>query len=300
MFQYLLSAVKRGSFDGDWRKELTAFLTWTIINNYSVAPFTAIKEQAYFKNDNMSGNKELDLFNYLYDDVTVPTIINSFYSEGVKFVGKSFGDATNDERVSFVKESADYYFLYAAVLHLVYEVKAGASEDIQFEKVITWYFDNCLISGYALTYMIIYFSKDGIGLPHNVNAEETEKIINGCKNEAMDLFYLQQLDPRRYPSGMVSIMLATTDVLLKRLFEEYLVANTESGGDVLKFYNVLCDSLEDSKKKKYVDILTAKSYTHKTLPVNESNALGIAKEIAMKEETRLRDFLEERNVTIET
>ncbi len=288
IFQYLLAVVKRGTFEGKWRKELTAFLVWTMANNYGVAPYNAIKEQAYIKLDNVSGNKELDLFNYLYDEVSIPTIINSFYNEGVRFVGKSYEDSKAGEDVSFVQETADFYFLYAIILHLVYEIKHSSVKDIQFKNTINWYLDNCLISGFALTYIIIYFTKEKIDLPHNINSTEKEKVIHGCKNEAMDLYYMQQLDPRRYPSEEVTIMLATTDILLKRIFEEYLIANKNSSGDIRLFYNMLCNEMEAGRKKEYIDFLVERSKAHKVLNVNPCNALEIAKSIAMEEEFRLR------------
>lgn len=46
-------------------------------------------------------------------------------------------------------------------------------------------------------YALLYLENKGAP-PHNyLNDEET---INGCINEAFDLLYIQEIDPRRYPS----------------------------------------------------------------------------------------------------
>lgn len=291
IFQYLLSAVKNGTFDGEWRKELTSFLIWTMKNNYSVAPYDAIKEQAYLKLDNNSGNKELDLFNYLYDQVSISTIINSFYFDGIRFVGKRYKDTQGEGDVLFVQETSDFYFLYAIMLHFVYEIKGSNQKDVQFKNTITWYMDNCLISGFALTYIIIFFTKEKIESPHNINSIEKEKIINGCKNVAMDLCYIQQLDPNRYPSDEFTLLLATTDKLLKIIFEEYLNANKKSNGDIRLFYSILCAELNEKKKKDYIEFLVERATAHKTINVNPSNALKVARKLAIEEEARLREIL---------
>ena len=52
LFGQLISAVKKGSFSGSNRKQLTAFLIWTTMYRIQLTPFDALKEQAFIQNDN--------------------------------------------------------------------------------------------------------------------------------------------------------------------------------------------------------------------------------------------------------
>lgn len=45
----LLSAVKKGSFSGENRKETTAFLFFCMSSGFGISPYDAIKEQAFAK-----------------------------------------------------------------------------------------------------------------------------------------------------------------------------------------------------------------------------------------------------------
>lgn len=57
----------------------TAFWVWLAKNNYGLCPYGALKEQAFVMQDNISGNRENDLFNYLFSDISMDTIIKSFF-----------------------------------------------------------------------------------------------------------------------------------------------------------------------------------------------------------------------------
>ena len=47
-------------------KKTTAFLIWVMINNFGISPYDALKEQAFIQKDNISGNKENDIFNFFF------------------------------------------------------------------------------------------------------------------------------------------------------------------------------------------------------------------------------------------
>lgn len=283
----LLSAVKRGAFQGDDRKEITAFLVWLAKSNYGLSPYDALKEQAFVKQNNISGNKENDLFNYLFSDISMDTIIKSFFYEGISFPAKNYDEALENLGLDFQEETPDYLFLYATMLHFVYILRTIKNRNEQFESLIRWYFKECLISVYALTYMVTYYTRKGITPPHNYT--DNEKAILGCKNEAMDLLYIQSLDTTRYPSDKYTFMLATCDIVLKEVFET--VNDVSKYRDLNSYFNLLCSDMSEQKRKRYVQILEEAYTEHKYIGVNPENAYEIAKKLVDKEEQQLKDIL---------
>lgn len=288
----LLAAVKKGSFGGNDRKEITAFLVWLEINNYGLCPYDALKEQAFVMQDNISGNKEDDLFNYLFSDISMDTVIKSFFYEDINFRAKRYDEALDNVGLDFCAEIPDYLFIYTAMLHFVYILRTVTNRDKQFEEIINWYFSECLISIYALTYMTLYYTKKGITPPHKYT--DNESAIWGCKNEAMDLLYLQSLDPRRYPSDKYTLMVATHDKVLKKIFET--VNDVSRYRDISDYFNLLCADMSEQKKNSYVQILEDAYAKHKFIGVNPQNAYEIAKKLVDKEERQLKEYMKQECV----
>lgn len=85
-----------------------------------------------------------------------------------------------------------------------------------------------------MAYVLLYLENKGAP-PHNyLNDEET---INGCINEAFDLLYIQEIDPRRYPSDKYTLFFATQDNLLSKIFE--MVNDREKYGNIEEYLEVL-------------------------------------------------------------
>ncbi len=284
----LLTAVKKGSFSScKNRKEVTAFLFWVEKNDFLLSPYDALYEQAYLQKDTPSGNKEMDLFNFLFDKVGIDVVKNSFFDEGICFEGKKFTEACDSKQLNFNADNPDFLFLYATMLHLVYELKSGKSVENQFFDMIEWYFSEALISIYALTYIVLLFCKDGITPPHKYM--DDKEAIKGCKNEAMDLLYMQELDPRRYPSRDLSFIMATHDIVMRDVF--CTVFDKSDIKVVEEYLCYLCSYAPREKQNKYQEKLLECLRKHKEIGVTPFNALEIAKKMVQKEEKRLSDIL---------
>lgn len=285
----LLSAVKKGSFSGGKRKETTAFLFFCMSSGFGISPYDAIKEQAFAKMDNISGTKEFDLFDYLLSDVGTDTIVGSFYNENITFKGKSFQVASSRGDISYTEENADYLFLYATILHFVFILRTVKGKDEQFEAFFNWYFNENLISIYALTYTVLFFTKPKITPPHDYAIDELT--VEGCMNQALDLLYLQEIDPGRYPSDKYTLFVATHDKVMKTVFETIHDDTMYNPFDVESYFDYLCASLSNKKREKYAQILKNLYKNHKRIDVNQENALKVAKKIALQEENRLKEIL---------
>ena len=284
----ILTAAKNGCFDlCKNRKETTAFLFWVMKNNFGISPYDALKEQAFIEQDNVSGNKENHIFNYFFDCVGPEKIVHAFYEENVLFPAKSYSEASEDELLDFLPDNADFLFLFAAILHLVYELRSGKDLDEQFEGMIKWYFREGLISQICLTYCILLFTKDGITRPHNYMNDE--KVIHGCKNQAMDIYYFQEIDPRRYPHEKYTFMVATHDAVMKEVFSSAFDFSGINSSE--EFVKKLCINASCEKRKKYTDIVLNEINNHKQTIVNEYNAYHTAKQLCDKEEDKLKRLL---------
>ena len=289
----LFMAIKNGCFDAcKNRKETTAFLLWIIKNNFGLSPYDAIKEQAFIEVHNKSGNKEIDLFNFFFDYVTPDVIMHAFYEENVRFQSRTFQDASEEENYDFLPDNADFLFLYASILHLVFELRSDKLYDEQFESMVKWYFEECLISQVGLTYCILLFTKDGITRPHNYMNKNNKKVIHGCKNEAMDIYYFQEIDPRRYQSDKYTFLVATHDSVMRDVFENAFDFTGMSSKD--DFLIKLCSYAPEVKRNKYIEIVLRESHNHKNTKVNSYNAYDIARKLCDQEEARLMKLLENR------
>ena len=284
----IITAVKNGSFSGKYRKETTSFLIWCTINNFGVCPYDAIKEYAYVKNDNCSGNKENDLFNYLFSNVGTDIILESFFNENVHFTGKSFARAVGCYNLCYTNDTADFLFLYASILRFVYILRTEKNEIEQFNKFIEWYFENCLLSQYILSYILLYYSNRQVSPPHNYLQADTA--IQGCKNQAMDILLLQELDPRRFPNNNYTFFAVTHDVDIKTIFYK---ANNYKGSCIDELFSFLCCDLPKGKKETYLRKLTIEYSKHKNKPntINANNALDISRKLVAEEESRLKSIL---------
>lgn len=285
----LLAAVKKGSFSGGKRKETTAFLFFCMSNGFGISPYDAIKEQAFAKMDNISGTKEFDLFDYLFSNVGTDAIVESFYNENITFKGKSFQVASSLENISYTEENADYLFLYATILHFVYTLRTVKGRDEQFEAFFNWYFNENLISVYALTYTVLFFTKPKITPPHDYLIDELA--VEGCMNQALDLLYLQEIDPRRYQSDKYTLFVATHDKVMKTVFETIHDDTKYNPVSIDSYFEYLCAALSVEKREKYMQILKELYKNHRKLDVNPQNALAVAKKIAIQEENRLKEIL---------
>lgn len=285
----LLSAVKKGSFAGGNRKETTAFLLFCMSSDLGISPYDAIKEQAFAKMDNISGTKEFDLFECLFSDVDTDVIVESFYNENITFKGKTYQEASSLGNISYTEENADYLFLYATILHFVYTLRTVKGKDEQFESFFKWYFSENLISIYALTYIVLFFTRPKITPPHNYLIDELA--IEGCMNQALDLLYLQEIDPERYRSDKYTVLVATHDKVMKTVFETVHDETKYNCFSIDSYFEYLCDTLSDKKREKYAQILKELYKNHEKIDVNPQNALVVAKQIVLQEENRLKEIL---------
>lgn len=286
----IMGAVKRGKFSGENRKKLTAFLIWVEICGFGITPFSGIKECAQQKKDNLCANKELQLFNYLYDNIPMETIIKSFYNENIIFQGKKFNETEEKEQFDFLKEEASFIFLYAAILHLVYVLNKYNKPDEQFEYFFKWYFNECLVSEYVIAYVILFLSSTGIQSPHHYKDVDVERVIKGCANQARDLQYIQDIDPNRYPNDKYVFMCVTNENDIKRVFE--LVNDRTQYNDINSYLKWLCSSFPKSKRDEKYKCLSLLWKTRTAIKVNLDNSLIMARKLALEEENRLKALYE--------
>lgn len=241
------------------------------------------------KMDNISGTKEFDLFDYLFSDVGIDAIVGSFYNENITFKGKTFQVVSSLGNISYTEENADYLFLYATILHFVYTLRTVKGKDEQFEAFFKWYFNENLISIYALTYTVLFFARPKITPPHNYLIDELA--VEGCMNQALDLLYLQEIDQERYPSDKYTIFVATHDKVMKTVFETIHDDTKYNYVSIDSYFEYLCATLSDKKREKYTQILKELYKKHKKIDVNPQNALAVAKKLAIQEENRLKEIL---------
>lgn len=280
----LNTAVKKGTFDGGNKKKITGFLAWTIRNDFEVNPYDSIREGVY-RNGNISCNKELELFNYFYDNVVPDVVIKSFYNDGVMFARKTFEETSSEELLDFNNDNADFNFIYAAILHFVYVIRTETRQEKRFYKFFEWYMDNCIISEYVLAYVLLYFKNKGEA-PHNyLNDKET---INGCINEAFDLLYIQEIDPRRYPSNKYTLFFATQDNLLLKIFE--MVNDRTKYSNKEEYLEVLFAGFSRKKSEEYIKFFKLMLEKH-TCKINEKNSFLVSKTLVEIEEKRLKNIL---------
>lgn len=279
------SAVKRGYFDGANKKKITSFLAWTIRNGFAINPFDAVREGVY-RSGSIAANKEIELFNYLYDNVSPDVIVKLFYNDGVLFKSKSFDDTSEEESLKFTNDNAGFNFIYAAILHFVYVLRAETKPEKQFYSYFDWYLNGCVISEYVIAYILLFFERKGAP-PHNAYKDDIE-VINGCKNESYDLLYVQEIDPNRYPSNKYTMIFATQDKTLFRVFE--LVNDRTKYSTVDEYLDVLFDGFLYKKKSEYLECFKEKLSQH-ICKVNPENALSISKELVEKEEKQSKGLL---------
>ncbi len=280
----LNTAVKKGTFDGANKKKITGFLMWTIRNDFEVNPYDSVREGVY-RNGNISCNKETELFNYFYDNVAPDVVIKSFYNDGIMFEGKTFEETSSEELLGFNRDNAGFNFIYAAILHFVYVIRTETTQDKRFYNFFEWYMEECIISEYVLAYVLLYLENKGAP-PHNyLNDEET---INGCINEAFDLLYIQEIDPRRYPSDKYTLFFATQDNLLSKIFE--MVNDREKYSNIEEYLAVLFAGFSNRKREEYINSFKQMLEKH-TCKINEGNALLVSKTLVYEEEKRLKSLL---------
>lgn len=294
VFSEIVAAVKRGTFAGENRKKITAFIIWSAINKFNISPYDSIKEYAMPQNDNISGNKELELFYYLFENIPIEIIIKSFYSEDITFKGKRYNETEESRTFDFMAEEPSFVFLYVTVLHLVYVLNKYTKPDEQFEEFFKWYFNECLISEYAIAYSILYLSQSGVKSPHHYKDSNIETIIKGCSNQARDLQYLQDINPDRYPSNQYVLMCVTNENDMRRVFE--LVNDRTRYHDIDSYFKVLCSCFPTNRQEEKYSFIKNIWKQRKGVKVNQDNALSLAKELASKEEKRLRNLFETTSI----
>lgn len=280
----LNTAVKKGTFDGENKKKITGFLMWTIRNNFAVNPYDSVREGVY-GSGNISGNKEIELFNYFYDNVSTDVVIKSFYNDGIVFEGRKFKETSSEELLDFNNDNADFNFIYASILHFVYVIRTEVRQKKRFYKFFDWYMNKCIISEYVLAYVLLYFENKGAP-PHNYLNDE--KTINGCINETFDLLYLQEIDPRRYPSDKYTLFFATQDNLLLKIFE--MVNDREKYSNIDEYLKILFAGFSNKKREEYINSFKLMLEKH-TCKINEENALHESKILVETEEKRLKSIL---------
>lgn len=290
VFSEIVAAVKRGTFAGANRKKITAFIIWSAINKFNISPYDGIKEYAMAKNDNISGNRELELFYYLFENIPIEIVIKSFYSDEITFRGKKYNETKESGISNFMVEEPSFLFLYATILHLVYVLNKYTKPDEQFEEFFKWYFNECLISEYAIAYSILYLSQSGVKSPHHYKDSNIETVIKGCSNQARDLQYLQDINPDRYPSDEYILMCVTNENDMRKVFE--LVNDRTRYYDIDSYLKVLCSCFPMNRREEKYTFIKDIWNQRKNLEVNPNNALNVAKELASKEEKRLRDLFE--------
>ncbi len=288
VFSEIVAAVKHGKFVGPNRKKITALIIWASINHFSISPYESIKEYAMFRRDNISGNRELEMFYYLFNNVPIETIINSFYNENISFKGKKYNETEGNETINFIVEEPSFLFLYAAILHLVYILNIYSKPDKQFEEFFKWYFNECLLSQYTIAYLMLYLSQSGLQSPHHYKNSNVENVIKGCANQARDLQYLQDINLDRYPSDQYIQMCVTYENDMRKVFE--LVNDRTRYSDEDSYIKVLCSCFPSNKQEEKYSLIKNFLSQRKSLNVNQTNALSISKELASKEENRLRDL----------
>ena len=106
----------------------------------------------------------------------------------------------------------------------------------------------------------------------------------------MDLYYIQEIDPRRYNSAEFTYFIVTLDKLLATIFKNYHNANKCCGSEH-ELFAYLCDDLPAKYKGRYISYLDQCYQNHKPLNANPANALEISKKLAEQEEERLKDYL---------
>lgn len=279
------TAVKKGTFDGGNKKKITSFLAWTIRHGFSINPFDSTREGVH-RAGNIAGNKELELFNYLFDNVSPDLIIKSFYYDGILFKAKAYSDTSSNEVWNFITDNADFNFIYAAILHFVYVLRTETKPEQQFYSFFEWYLAECIISEYILAYVLLFLEGNGAP-PHNAFRNDLE-VINGCINEAYDLLYLQEIDPNRYPSDKYTLFFATQDNLLFRVFE--MVNDRTKYSTVDEYLDILFEGFSTKKRSSFMEYFKEK-LSHHTCKVNTDNALNISKILVENEEKQLKALL---------
>ncbi len=218
IFSRLIQILTEGATREGATKDVAILISWCIILDLKILPYFAINEYSIGNSSEELGQKEFDVFDKMYSEIEPKTwfaLALGLEEKNVKLITSS--DKEIDVR--FNDESVDFVANYAAMLHLANVCRSENESDKRFKAFFKWYYDNMKVSRYVVVYVCaVLAGKRGYSYPKQINSNDIEKVIKGCRNQAMDLTYMTSLSIDRIDSDEYEMIIVSDDEMFGQIF----------------------------------------------------------------------------------
>lgn len=160
IFTDIVKIVKEGCLEHqEDLKKVSTLLFWTEYVGFEVASYDAIAENTYKKGNNIYGREELECFDFAFNSIMGRTWLDAAVGK-IDKVYPLIGNiiVPQDTSIDFCTESVDYLMHYAAMIHMVKNIRKGMNEEEQFYDFMKWLFDNCWVCQYVISYIVLYMA----------------------------------------------------------------------------------------------------------------------------------------------
>lgn len=149
-------------------------------------------ENASRYNDSCNAKIELNNFNDIFDFYPPQIWLNLARGTIDQIPKCNFFNIPYENSITYHDTNDHFLMNYASMLHLVNIYRDSDMAPLEkLLEVLSWNFDNLLISQYINRYLVMLFSnQNGIKAPKHTNSDLLERIEKGCMNQAWDLTYL--------------------------------------------------------------------------------------------------------------
>lgn len=256
----LLKFCEKGSLKNKGESQLVGLImTWAEMNGIGISAGLAIRERASQLQSQEAGLIELQKYLEIFE--AYPSQMWLEVAEGhrteIPPIAYSLAPAGN-VTVDYT-DAGDHYDM--AVATLLCAVRLYRTEGLtaaeKLQAFFQWMYDNLLISEYLLVYAAMLFTgQDSIKAPRHSNANDIDKIVAGCKNQAWDIAYLTNWSVLYSNSDYYDreFLFATNDILLKRIFVNKNGPNGYSGLFYVIFskkeYKQIMDFIEEKMENR--------------------------------------------------
>lgn len=215
--------------DKKQQEDIGLIMSWSFLNNGIMTSGLGAMEYSTKMNNQPKGIDDIEYFKKILAEYSFHEWCDIGLNKSaiLRKIRRNCGDT--DVSVT-LNDGCDFYYMATAALLRITLIRRN--KDLSsYEKIktyIDWAFNNTRFSLYTFIYAVLIFTDyKGIKFPKNNNSSDARKVLEGCKNQAWDLTYLNTVNEYSKRFSDRVFFLATEDGLLKTIFEYAAIGDYE-------------------------------------------------------------------------